>query len=561
MRFPLRPQYASRYADLARLLMRYGRSDLLAGVGLDDFGETESAAAGDAEDRAHQLAADLERMGPTYIKFGQLLSTRVDLLPRAYTDALTRLQDDVEPFSFAEVEQIVTQELGVSLRHGFTSFQERPLAAASLAQVHRAELRSGRQVVVKVQRPGVRELVRDDMAALGELAEFADSHTDIGRRFGLGELLAQFRRSLAGELDYQREAANLIRVQQALQGHPRMVVPSPVQDYSTSSVLTMDYIAGRKITDIGPVGRLDLDGEALVADLFKAYLQMILSDGFFHADPHPGNLLLTPDARIALIDLGMVATLTAQMQDRLVKLLLAISDGDGQGAASILAVIGHPLDGYDEHAFRAGAADIIAAALSAPNGVQAGTVLVDLSRLSGACGLRPPAEMALVGKALLNLDETTTHLDPSFDPSQAIRTNLAQIMQSRMHSSPASLLTAAMEAKDFTARLPGRVNSVLDSLAQGSFTVKVDALDEVQFLHVLQRLATRLTMGLVLAALVVGAALMMQVPTKSRILGYPAIAMVLFLLAALAGTMLLASILITDRRIARRSKANRTPSR
>lgn len=559
MRFPLRPQYASRYADLARLLMRYGGSDLVAGVGLDELGETEPDS-GDAAEQAQQLAADLERMGPTYIKFGQLLSTRVDLLPRAYTDALTRLQDAVEPFPFAEVEQIVTRELGVSLRHGFTSFDERPLAAASLAQVHRAELRSGRQVVVKVQRPGVRETVRDDMAALGELAEFADAHTDIGRRFGLSELLAQFRRSLTGELDYQREAANLTRVQHALAAHPRLLVPSPVEDYSTSSVLTMDFIPGRKITDIGPVGRLDLDGHALVADLFNAYLQLMLSDGFFHADPHPGNLLLTPDHRIALIDLGMVGTLSPQLQDRLVKLLLAISDGDGQGAASILAVIGRPLDGYDEHAFRTGAADLVASALSTPNQVQAGTVMVDLSRLSGACGLRPPAEMALVGKTLLNLDQTTTHLDPGFNPSEAIRTNLARIMHARMNSSPASLLTAAMEAKDFTARLPGRVNSVLDSLAQGNFTVKVDALDEVQFLHVLQRLATRLTMGLVLAALVVGAALMMQVPTKSRILGYPSIAMVLFLFAALAGTVLLASILITDRRIARRSKANRTPS-
>ena len=559
MRFPLRPGYASRYADLARLLIRYGRSDLVAGVGLVDVGEPE-LVRGDGGGRPEQLATDLERMGPTYIKFGQLLSTRVDLLPRAYTDALTRLQDDVEPFVFAEVEQIVTRELGVSLRHGFSSFDEQPLAAASLAQVHRAELHSGRQVVVKVQRPGVRETVREDMAALSELAEFADAHTEIGRRFGLSELLQQFRRSLTGELDYQREAANMLRVRDLLADHPRLLVPDPVPDYSTSTVLTMDFVAGRKITDIGPVGRLDLDGKALVADLFRAYLQMILSDGFFHADPHPGNLLLTPDHRIGLIDLGMVGTLTPQLQDRLVRLLLAISDGDGQGAASILAAIGRPLDGYDEHAFRAGAADLVAAAISTPGGTPAGTVMVELSRLSGACGLRPPSEMALVGKALLNLDQTTTHLDPDFDPADAIRANLGHIMQSRMHSSPASLLTAAMEAKDFTARLPARVNSVLDSLAQGSFTIKVDALDEVQFLHVMQRLATRVTMGLVLAALVVGAALMMQVPTKSRILGYPSIAMVLFLLAALGGTLLLASILIADRRIARRSRASHNPA-
>ena len=509
----------------------------------------------DAAQRAENLTADLERMGPTYIKFGQLLSTRVDLLPRVYTEALARLQDDVEPFPFAEVEQIVVGELGVSLSHGFASFDEIPLAAASLAQVHRAELRSGRQVVVKVQRPGVRETVRQDMAALGELAEFADAHTEVGRRFGLTELLGQFRRSLAGELDYQREAANLVRVRELLAEHPRMIVPAPVPDYSTAIVLTMDYIAGRKLTDIGPLGRLDIDGAALVTDLFRAYLQMILSDGFFHADPHPGNLLLTPDQRIALIDLGMVGTVTPTLQDQIVKLLLAISDGDGQGAAGVLAKMGRPLPGYDEQAFTTAATGLVTAAVAAGNTVQAGTVMVELSRLSGASGLRPPSEMALIGRALLSLDQVTSCLDPDFVPTDAIRSNVSDIMQARMRTSAGSLLSAAMEAKDFAARLPGRVNTVLDALAQGSFTIKVDALDEVQFLHVLQRLATRLTMGIVIAALVLGAALMMQIPTKSRILGYPSIAMVLFLVAALAAAALLASILLSDRRIARKSRA------
>ena len=557
MRFPFRPQYARQYADLARLLMRYGRSDLVTGVGLDDFADpiTDEPADAEAAERAARLAADLERMGPTYIKFGQLLSTRVDLLPPVYTEALTRLQDDVEPFPFADVERIVVSELGVSLSHGFASFDEKPLAAASLAQVHRAELRSGRQVVVKVQRPGVRETVRQDMAALGELAEFADAHTEVGRRFGLTELLGQFRRSLAGELDYQREAANLQRIASLLSDHPRLVVPAPVPDYSTGSVLTMDYIAGRKLTDIGPLGRLDIDGPALVADLFRGYLQMILSDGFFHADPHPGNLLLTPDHRIALIDLGMVGTVAPQLQDQIVTLLLAISDGDGPAAARVLAKLGRPLPGYDERAFSSAAADLVIGAVGAGHSVQAGRVMVELSRLSGACGLRPPSEMALIGKALLSLDQVTSHLDPEFVPTEALRTNLGEIMQARMHTSPGSLLTAAIEAKDFAARLPGRINTVLDGLAEGSFTIKVDALDEVQFLHVLQRLATRLTMGIVIAALVLGAALMMQIPTKSRILGYPSIAMVLFLLAALAGAALLGSILLNDRRIARRSRA------
>jgi predicted unusual protein kinase regulating ubiquinone biosynthesis (AarF/ABC1/UbiB family) len=554
----LHPRYARQYAELARLLVRYGRSDLVTGVGLDDFADpmpADQAVDGEAAQRAAELTADLERMGPTYIKFGQLLSTRVDLLPPVYTEALTRLQDDVEPFPFAEVEQIVVRELGVSLSHGFASFSEAPLAAASLAQVHRAELRSGRQVVVKVQRPGVRETVRQDMAALGELAEFADAHTEVGRRFGLTELLDQFRRSLAGELDYHREAANLTRISELLAEHSRLIVPRPVPDYSTSSVLTMDYVPGRKLTDIGPLGRLDIDGQALVTDLFRAYLQLILADGFFHADPHPGNLLLTPDQRIGLIDLGMVGTVTPQLQDQIVKLLLAISDGDGRGAATVLARMGRPLQGYDEPAFTTAAAALVTTAVGAGNMVQAGTVLVELLRLSGASGLRPPSEMALIGRALLSLDQITSHLDPNFVPAEAIRSHVADIMRARMRTSPGSLLSTAMEAKDFAARLPGRINTVLDALAQGSFAIKVDALDEVQFLHVLQRLATRVTMGIVIAALVLGAALMMQIPTRSRILGYPSIAIVVFGLAALAATALLVSILLSDRRIARRSKA------
>jgi hypothetical protein len=163
--------------------------------------------------------------------------------------------------------------------------------------------------------------------------------------------------------------------------------------------------------------------------------------------------------------------------------------------------------------------------------------------------------MALIGKALLSLDQVTSHLDPEFVPTEALRANVAEIMQARMHTSPSSLFTAALEAKDFAARLPGRINTVLDGLAQGSFTIKVDALDEVQFLHVLQRLATRVTMGIVIAALVLGAALMMQIPTHSKILGYPSVAIVVFGLAALAAAGLLGSILLSDRRIAHKSKA------
>lgn len=558
MTIPLSPTLAVRYAALARLLVRHGRSDVVTGAGFDEFLVEEERPSGNQE-LAEELADDLERMGPTYVKLGQLLSTRVDLLPPTYTAALTRLQDDVDPFPFDEVKAIVEEELGVSIGNAFSHFDEKPMAAASLGQVHRATLRSGREVVVKVQRPGIRETVRDDMEALGRLAGFADRHTEVGRRYGFGQLLQQFRRSLAGELDYQREAANLTKLGELVADHPHLLVPQPVADYTSSRVLTMDFVPGRKVTDVGPLGLLDVDGEPLVRDLFSAYLHMILVDGFLHADPHPGNLLLTPDGRLALIDLGMVATVPPRVQDDVVKLLLAISDADGEEVATVLAAMGSPLDGYDATRFREDVAALVTRAVALGGDVQAGAVLVELSRLSGVHGLRPPAEMAMIGKALLNLDQVTTHLFPGFAPAKAIRASVADIMSSGMRVSPSGIMAAAIDAKDFTANFPRRANRVMERLAEGTFAVKVDAIDEARFLHVLQRLANRLTTGIVLAALVVGAALMMQVPTDSRILGYPSIAMVFFLLAAIGGAALVVSIVVTDRRIARRETRDRDP--
>ena len=547
------PRHAARYAQLARLLVKYGRRDLVRGMGLEEFSESDDSGAQLAPD-AEAFTADLERMGPTYIKLGQLLSSRVDLLPQAYTQALARLQDDVEPAPYAEIEEVISAELGTSIRHAFASFDREPIAAASLGQVHRARLPSGREVVVKVLRPGVREQVRDDMAVLAELAEFADNHTAIGRRYGFVDLFEQFRRSLAGEMDYLREASNLERVARILERNPALTVPEPVRDYTTRSVLTMDYVRGRKVTDIGPLGRMELDGGDLVDGLFKAYLSMILVDGFFHADPHPGNVLLTDDEHLALIDLGMVHTVPPRIQDKILKLLLAISEGNGDETAAVLAGMGRPFEDFDEHAFRDSVADLVTRSMAAGSRVQAGSVMLELSRAAGAHGLRPPPEMAMIGKALLNLDQVTKHLDPLFEPTDAIRRHTAELLESRLRPTPASLLSAAIEAKDFTAQLPGRVNRVLDSISDGTFGIKVDVIDEARFMRILHRVANRVATGLVLAALIVGAALMMQVPTKSRLFGYPMIAMVFFLLAALGGAVVLFSALFGDRRASHRDQ-------
>src|SRR5436190_10736772 len=343
----LKPRHLGRYKDIGMLLVKHGRSGMDHRAETDEVGDPSDEACRDAD----QLANDLEELGPTYVKLGQLLSTRADLLPAPYLEALSRLQDKVTPFPYEEVEAIVTSELGVRVSKAFASFDANPLASASLGQVHRAELRDGRPVVVKVQRPNVRMQIIDDMDAIESIAEFADAHTEAGRRFGFVDMVAEFRRSLMSELDYRQEAANLETLRANLADRPQIVVPKPIADYTTGVVLTMEFVPGRSVGSLGKLAAMEFDGPELADELFGAYLDQILIDGFFHADPHPGNVLVTDDGRLGLLDLGMVARVAPQMQDHLIKLLLAISQGNGQDAAAVAVVLGQKLDDYDGDRF------------------------------------------------------------------------------------------------------------------------------------------------------------------------------------------------------------------
>lgn len=552
----LRPQHAGRYRDIARLLVKYGRSDLVKDAGLDELADYSDA--GGVPPEAEELTDDLERMGPTYIKLAQLMSTRADLIPPAYAKALSRLQDSVEPFAFEEIERIVTEELGVRLSRAFESFEATPLASASLGQVHRAVLRDGRQVVVKVQRPGIKERIAEDMEALAELAEFADKHSEAGRKYGFSELLEQFRRSLNGELDYRREAENLRQLGRIVRDYDRLVVPEPVDDYTTGVVLTMDYLRGRKITELGPLARMELEGCELAEQLFEAYLDQILVEGFFHADPHPGNVLLTDDNRLALVDLGMVARVPGAMRKLLIKLLLGLSDGDGKATADAAVALGRPLEDFDEASFTSQAADMVERSQGATIAdIDAGTMVMELMRISGDHGLRLPAELSMLGKALLNLDQVARQLDPDFDPSAAIRRHTDNIMESQMRPSSGSAFTALLEARDFVEQLPGRVNKVMDAMAEGTFHLDVHAFDEAELMRGFQKLANRLTMGLVVAALIIGAAMLIQVETSSKLFGYPTLAILCFLSAAACGFALLFSILRADRKVNEQTRNKR----
>ena len=549
MAISLKPQHLNRYRQIAWLFVKYGRSDLVKQSGLEETLDAEQRATPKEQAKASELADDLEKLGPTFVKLGQLLSTRVEMMPQAHIEALTRLQDKVEPFSFAEVEKIVANELGVRLSKAFSEFDSEPMAAASLGQVHKARLRNGRQVAVKVQRPQIRERMIEDLDALEDIAEFLDSHTDFGKRYEFTEMLDQFRKSLLRELDYRQELNNLTTLREDLQKFESIVVPEPIADYSTSRVLTMEYVHGRKVTDLSPLGRMEFDGQALAEEVFRAYLEQILVNGFFHADPHPGNVFLTDDYRIALIDLGMVGRIMPGLQEQLLQLLLAIAEGRGDDAADIAIKVGDKKDNFDEVQFRRRISEIVAKQQGANvENMQVGRLVLEVTQVSGENNIRVPSELTMLGKTLLNLDQVGRTIAPDFDPNASIRRNAAAIMQQRLVKSlsPGNLFSGVLELKDLLQRLPTRINKILDALSNNQMKIEVDAIDEKTLIVGFQKVANRITTGLIIAALIVGAALLMRVETTFQIWGYPGLAIILFLGAAAAGVVLLVNILFHD---------------
>jgi ubiquinone biosynthesis protein len=546
----LHPRHLARYRDLVWLLFKYGRSDLVARARLEEiFSDDLPAAEGGDPAGPESFATDLERLGPTFVKLGQLLSTRPDLLPEPYLLALSRLQDDVRAFPFAEVEATVRTELGVRVAKAFRDFDRAPLAAASLGQVHRAVLRDGQVVAVKVQRPGIRQQVADDLEALEAVAELVERYSETGARYEAVALVEQLRRSLLRELDYRIEAENMTILARNLREFPRLVVPRPVADYTTSRVLTMQYVSGVKITAVSPLVLLEVEAADLADELFRAYLQQILVDGFFHADPHPGNLLVTGDGRLALLDVGMVAHLTARVQDQLLQLLMAISEGRGDDAVDYARRLGAPREDFRLDAFGRSIRALVSEHREASlRDLPVGRLVLDVTRAAAEAGLRLPSELMMLGKTLLNLDEVARRLDPEFHPASALRRHVGAIVQHRLRDgfSPAAIFGGMLEVKDLLERLPARVNRILDRVAEDDVGVRIEGLDQAALMSAAQKIANRITLGLLLAALIVGAAMLVQVETSFRLFGYPALALIFFVLAAAGALGLIVTIVFGD---------------
>ncbi len=546
----------ARHRDVLRLIVRHAHRDLLDQAGLEaELQDLDTRTDGepdelDEESDAVRFAHDLESMGPTFVKLGQVLSTRADLLPESYLRALRRLQDECEPLPVADIRAVVEDELGMPVDDVFEVFDDTPLAAASLAQVHRARLANGTEVVVKVQRPDIAETIRDDLAVLRNLARMVDSTTEVGRRFAFGDFLDSFRTSFVAELDFRTEADNLHAFDELLTDFEHIHVPRPIDRLVTRRVLTMEWIDGVKITDLGPLAIQDIDRHGLADELTRAYLDQILIHGLVHADPHPGNVLLR-DGDVVLIDLGMVTRLGHRMRRHLLDLTMALAEQRADDVVRVLRVAGTPLADYDEATLETHLADLISRHSGASmSRLDTGTVFLQLSRACAAADLRPPAELAMVGKALLHLDEVTRRLDPDFAPDETIEDHATHLLTHHV-AEGASRMRAARASLDMARlleHLPSRADKVLGDLADGTLSIKVDAIDQDELLRGLEKIATRVTAGLVLAAMLVGAALAMRIETDWTLLGAPAVAVVFFVLAFIGGLGLVGHVFVADRR-------------
>jgi predicted unusual protein kinase regulating ubiquinone biosynthesis (AarF/ABC1/UbiB family) len=591
----LAPRYLPRLASTIGLFTRYGLADFATQQGLQGLAHEPEPGEdfSGSPDKAVAFRKRLVELGPAYIKLGQVLSTRPDLLPPTYITELEKLQDDVPPIPTVEVVEIIEEELRARISKLFASFEPEALGSASLGQVHAAELRDGRPVVVKVQRPNIRNALADDLQFFRELAQFLTDHTAAGTRVDMIGIVQQLQQALTDELDYRIEARNAATFRRTLAEFPRILVPRVIEAYTTEKVLTTERVRGTKIDAVSPYTRLEHDFTPVADELTRAYLKQITIDGHFHADPHPGNVFVvlpdetnpptpsevkasdrravqrpaaTPlsrieneaqrsaapqpleiDVKIAMIDFGMTARLSATVREHVVRLLLDLADNRGDDAAEAMIEVGEALPGFDREGYVREIAALMARNYDLTiSELETGQVLYELINISYQRGLRLPAELTLLAKTLFNLDAVTKALDPTYSPIPTIREYGNQIAadRARRELNPRRLYQLATEGSDLLMALPHRLDLITARLAANEFETKIDVPQLTLLMRAMQKVANRIFSGLVIAGLLVASAMLIQF---RRALGTAG-----FILSGVIGLWMVMAIWWSDREKDRR---------
>jgi ubiquinone biosynthesis protein len=536
-----------RVQEIGAVLLRYGFGDLVRRLGIAlHWKEAAQSAPLNAPESARRALQDL---GPTFVKLGQILATRVDLFAPEWIAELEKLQDRAPASPYPEVRAQLCDDLGGPPESVFAAFDAQPIAAGSIAQVHRARLADGTDVAVKVRRPGIVPVVEADLRLLARLAEMLETRFPELARFRPREVVRQFAGTLRRELDLATECRNAERVAASFRDRPEIVVPKVYWDWTSERVNVQQYIDGTPSRDPEALAAAGLDRAVLAHRGAQAMLKMVLEDGFFHADPHPGNVFYLPGNRVAFIDFGMAGHLSERRRDELVRLLDGLVGRDAEGVVDILLEW-------------AGAAQVDSEKLAADvdafidryhglplQDLRMGAMLADMTTLLREHRLALPPDLALVLKACVTLETYGRELDPQFDMVGEAAPFLQAATLERF--GPARLAKRGWRASrillDTLADLPRDLRELVRSARNGRLQVHVDLTTLYRFGQQLDGAANRLAIGIVTAAFIVGSAIVMTVEGGPTLLGLPLFGLLGFLGAAVAGAWLLISILRSGR--------------
>ena len=467
---------------------------------------------------ARAFRAGLEELGTTFVKLGQLLSSRPDLLPDVYIAELEHLVDDVTPFPFEEARRTIDEDVGLD---AFTRLDEEPVASASIAQIHSALLRSGRDVVVKVRRPGIEEEVALDLELLRSLTSFAEGRSHTARLLQLKALADELEAHLTSELHFVEEAHGSELIARIVSEHEHLFVPEVVHPYVTERILVQERVVGERVTDSNVV---DPDrARELARQLFRSYVQQITVHGVYHADPHRGNFLLTEDGRLALLDFGLIGRLDDDTRRSLGLLLLALAQNRADDVADLILGLSLTTFESDEAGFVHDLRRKLPRYHWRPlSGIRAGEALSDLQRLALAHGISLPTSFALVGKTLSQADSVARSLDPELDPIELLEEDGLEVMlqETERRLEPSNLLALAYTQAEPLLRLPRRVAQLANRLETGTLKIGIQptGLDELE--HVARSVANRLGAAMIISALLIASALMARVNETVALVGF-----------------------------------------
>ena len=503
-------RYLRRYREIMRVLAKHGFAQVLVRLRLYGFwerifslGQKKGAAA--PPDLESGLRAALEELGPAFIKLGQLLSTRADLLPRSYIEELSRLQDQVPPFSPAKAQELLAAELKANRAQEFADFQMEPLAAASIGQVHRAVLHSGEEVVVKIKRPGVDRLVRQDLEILEEMAAFVDRNTAWGSLYQFGRIARELKQIILRELDYNHEAHNADRLRRNFSGDPDVYIPRVYWEYTARNVLTLEYRAGitlNRYLEKPPAG--GPPPRKVAAMLADAFFKQFLVDGFFHGDPHPGNMALLPDGRLFFMDFGAAGFINEHKRGKFVMMARAFQSGDTAAMIDELSDFAFVPPGIDRLELIEDVENLQERYLNMPlQDIDVGEAMEDLLHLSARHRLSFPHEFLLLARALAILEGTVIRLDPQFNLVEAAAKYAPALQKGQLKLAARRLRSTLRGYRRLMEQFPGQAAELMRASAAGELKIRLELPQVNSIMTTVKSLGSRLGLSIVLASLII----------------------------------------------------------